>query len=100
MGKVGDDLFGRFVDEEYFEFRFEGLGWALDWPPLPDECAILEFAEGVYQIFAYRPDAAVVFPVRLSPEEITVTFAVDGEALPNAEFVVTIRPAREDEGSG
>jgi len=87
-------LSGRLVDEEYFDFRFEGVGWDSNWPPLAPECRITglsEVGEGVLELFAYRPDIAPTHPVHMTPKAATVTFAVPADVLPGADLTVTIR---------
>jgi len=89
-------LSGELVDGAYLDLRFDANGWDSNWPPLAPECAVAglsELGDGVLRIFAYLPDAATVYPVRLLAEATTVTFQIDGEALPDAEFTVTITPA-------
>lgn len=94
-------LSGALVDGEYFEFRFDGRAWESSWPAIPDECLGLAWQsidERLVRLIGYRLDIVTVNPVRLTPEATTATFAVDPEAFPDAEFVMTIRPVVKDDG--
>ncbi len=93
-------LSGKFVKDEYFEFRFDGAAFDSNWPPLPAECADQIFspmAESFLEFVGFRPDTLTLNPVRLSPEPRTVTFRVDTGTFLGGEFVMTIRPAEPEE---